>query len=672
MTYERALFSSAEREKFSVSTLFLERKIMSTKTTIKRISAIAALALAFGGLTSVASQAANPNLFAIVATSGYATGSIAQGFTGGAAPTQIAGPANFVTILNNGSNSEYYTITGGATTSGATTGTVAAAGSFSVATPAAGTITVTGYVITGGAASATASDSITISVVTALSGTLYSSSSVLAAKASYGGAPDSTSDAVFPITVPAASVGAVANFTVTEKDAGGTPLSSGFKSVAVQTTYGTISGVTGGSNTVGSSSSYVTTTPTGVLGFSLNADGRAGESTVTVSVNGVAVKSYKVIFSGTAAKIVLTVINPVVAKGTAGALYSASKSITANIDAIQVQEFDAAGNAVALNTLTLSLVSSDATVATADAVATLDTTGTISLGGNQVSGNTVGGKAPSTTLGGYSIAGVAAGTAKFTAKDSTGTLVSNEVSVRVSSGVPTKVEFTTDASEYAIVSPVKLTATVSDAAGVVPAGTYTVFDSNGIIIPGSLSPLYNGLGTNGGPITDIKVDNTGTVTTVTNAPFSDGTFSISATGATGVTVTPAAYNATSGGATAANAASDAAAEATDAANAATDAANAAADSADQATAAAQDAGDKADAALAAVMALSQQVTDLLDKINALADENAQLGETLAAQSDALAAQTAALAAQAKTVAAQTKALAAQKALVARLVRKAKA
>ena len=406
----------------------------------------------------------------------------------------------------------------------------------------------------------------------------------------------------------------------------------------------------------------------------MTADGRSGTSTVAISVNGVAVKSYVVTFSGAAAKIVLTVINPVVAKGTTGALYTASKSITANTNAIEVQEFDAAGNAVALNTGTLSLVSSDATVATVDALG-LDTTGTITFGvGSTVSGLTLGaisgGKATSTTVGGYSIAGVAAGTAKFTAKDSTGTLVSNEVSVRVSSGVPTKVEFTTDASEYAIVSPVKLTATVSDAAGVVPAGTYTVFDSNGIIVPGNI------LG-GGAASPNITVDNTGSVTSVVNAPFSDGTFSVSATGAAGVTVTPATYNVTSGGATAANAASDAAAEATDAANAATDAANAAADSADQATAAAQDAGDKADAALAAVMALSQQVTDLLDKINALADENAQLGETLAAQSDALAAQTAALAAQtarleaqAKTVAAQTKALAAQKALVARLVRKA--
>jgi len=56
MTYERAVFGQAEREKFSFST-FLERKTMSTKTTIKRIALVAAVAAAFGGLSTVAANA---------------------------------------------------------------------------------------------------------------------------------------------------------------------------------------------------------------------------------------------------------------------------------------------------------------------------------------------------------------------------------------------------------------------------------------------------------------------------------------------------------------------------------------------------------------------------------------------------------------------------------------
>jgi hypothetical protein len=581
--------------------------------------------LALGGLSAVAANAANPYLSITTATT----------ITNTATATQIAGPANYVSIYETGTAAEYYVITGGTTTSGATTGTVTQGNSFNIATPAVGTITVSGYPITNGAAATTAADTLTITVVTALPGTVYSASSV---KAASGSSFPITTESTFPVLATASATGAAA-FSVIENDAAGLSLTTGYKALSISTTLGNITVPVAIAGVTGSGTSYVAGTPTvqGPYNFLLNGDGRPGTATVSISVNGVAVKSYVVTFTGAAAKIVLTAVNSVVGKGTAAAL---AGTITANTNAFTVQEFDAAGNVVALNNVTLSLVPADATIATAGA---LDTS---SAG-------------LSSSKGGYSINGVNAGTTTFTVKDSTGTLVSNAVPVRVSSGVPTKVVFTTDASSYAIVSPMKITATVSDDAGVLPAGSYTVFDSNGVVIPGNL------LGGLVGASAIISIDNTGSSSIPANAPFSDGTFSVSATGATGVTVTPATYSATSGGATAANAAADAAAEATDAANAATDAANAAADSADQATAAAQDAGDKADAALAAVTALSQQVTDLLAKIADLSAANEALATALAAQS-------AALASQQKTVAAQSKALAAQKALVARLVRKAKA
>ena len=642
MTYERAFFSSAGREKFSVPTLFLERKIMSTKTTIKRISAVAALALALGGLTSVAANATGASDWRI--TNYAATNADTPTGSGSNAETatQTAGVANYVTLTNINVKPVYYTISGGATTSGATSGTAETATAVKIATPAAGTITVTSYEITAGAAATTATSTTTITVLAYVAAATYSSSSVLAATGP--ATPDSTTDAAFPITVPAAQLTTAANFTITEKDPAGTPLSGGFKSVAIQTTYGTIGGLTGVGLNNGTGSSYVTATPTGALGFTLTADGRSGTSTVTISVNGVAVKSYVVTFSGAATKIVLTAINPVVAKGTVA-------GVTANTNAFEVQEFDAAGNAVAVNTA-ITLTPADKTIATA---ASPVITGGSLLGGR-------GSTAVSSTAGGSTVTGVAVGTTTFTATD--GTLVSNAVSVRVSSATPTSVVFAADSAEYAAGAAGTMTTTISDADGTVPAGTYAVLTA------AATSAYALTVGTL--PGASVTVNNAGVLTTPFNAPIADGTNTISATGVTGVTVTPATFNVTSGGSAAANAASDAAAEATDAANAATDAANAAADSADQATAAAQDAGDKADAALAAVMALSQQVTDLLDKINALSDANAQLTESLAMQSDALAAQTKVLASQAKTVAAQTKALAAQKALVARLVRKAKA
>ena len=53
MTYESVLVGQAEMEKFSKST-FSERKIMSTKTSIKRIAAVAAVALTLGGFSRIA------------------------------------------------------------------------------------------------------------------------------------------------------------------------------------------------------------------------------------------------------------------------------------------------------------------------------------------------------------------------------------------------------------------------------------------------------------------------------------------------------------------------------------------------------------------------------------------------------------------------------------------
>jgi trimeric autotransporter adhesin len=56
MTYETAISGQAEMEKFSRST-FSERKIMSTKTSIKRIAAVAAVALTLGGFSAVSAHA---------------------------------------------------------------------------------------------------------------------------------------------------------------------------------------------------------------------------------------------------------------------------------------------------------------------------------------------------------------------------------------------------------------------------------------------------------------------------------------------------------------------------------------------------------------------------------------------------------------------------------------
>jgi len=52
ITYEKAIFDQAAGKKFFSAT-FLERKIMSTKTSFKRIALVAASALAIGGFSAV-------------------------------------------------------------------------------------------------------------------------------------------------------------------------------------------------------------------------------------------------------------------------------------------------------------------------------------------------------------------------------------------------------------------------------------------------------------------------------------------------------------------------------------------------------------------------------------------------------------------------------------------
>ena len=617
MTYERALLGQAEREKCSQSTIFLKGKSMSTKTAFKRVALVAAAALAIGGISAVSAQATGASDWQIsnyLATNASAvTGSGSNVETA----TQIAGAANYVTLgaaanaqAITGYSGVYFTITGGTTTTATTSGTVLATGTVNIATPAVGTITVSSYIIVNGAAATTATSTTTITVVASIPGTVYSSATVLGSASTLVGLVgtsatiNAASDANFAVTAPAGASN-VANFSVTQADANAVPLSSGnYKVVTASVTNGLLlaTGATGSIATT--PTTYLSGTPTGAVNFSLSGiAGLAGTSTVTISVNGVVIKTYSAIFTGAAVKIVLTAVNPVVAVGTAPVA-----NITANTNALEVQEFDINNNAISANLGTISFTVGTTTVASVGA-------SNIAGGSNYLGGGTSG-TATSATAIGYSVNGLAAGTTTITAADSTGTLASNSVSVRVSSATPTSVVFTTDAASYSSGQAGTLTTTISDAVGTVPAGAYVVLTDQAVasyaLTVGTLPGLL--------PLGSITVNDAGVATTSFNAPISDAAaVTISGTAAaTTITVTPATFSVSSGASDAANAATDAANEATDAANAASDAANAAADSADAATQAAQDAGAKADAALAAVTALSQQVTSVLAKVAGLA------------------------------------------------------
>ena len=543
-----------------------------------------------GGFVGAASAAVtipgNPNLQATVAST-----------LNGSTATQIAGPANSVTITNfNATNSVYYTLTGGLNSTGTASGTVVPSGSFSVATTTAGTIVVTGFLITSGIASTTASDTVTITVIGSLPGTAFAAATVLGAPGVI--TPSAATDTAFSVTAAATLPAAtVANFTLVENDASGVALTSGFKPLSISTTLGAITVGGAGIGTVSVAGSYALGTPSGAMTFALQNNGQVGVATVSVAVNGVATKTYSITFSGGATKIVLTVINPVIAVGTASTLLAAASSITANTNALEVQEFDVNGNLLPVSTGTVTVTPSSALMATAGTPSVAVGTAPVNFLGGKVSGTAL-----SATVAGVSVNGLAAGTLTFTASDSVGALTSAPVTVRVSSGVPTSVVFTTDAISYASGAAGTLTTTLSDAAGTVPAGTYLVLSYAGASSSYALSA-----GTGNLPGASITVNNSGVYTNAFNAPVSDGIVVISATPATtAITVRPATFSVASN-------ATASIKEAIDAAKAATAAAVAAGHSADAATAAGNAATVQAAAAVAAVASLMIQVKALFTR-----------------------------------------------------------
>jgi len=581
---------------------------------MKRIAALGSLALAISGFLAIPAQASDPINLITSATAVTPAGTTA---------TQVAGPGNIVSVSNTvvsgaAAKSVFFMISGGATASGATSGTLAPGESAFIATKTPGTITVLGYAVTNGAAATSPTDTIIITVIASIPGTVYSSSIVLAATST--SLPTASSDASFNVTAPNGASN-VANFTVEEKDAqGNTMLAANAVPIQVVANNALVSSPNLAASPSATSTVLGGTPINPLTDFVVSGiPGYGGNATINISVNNVLVKSYTLKFTGPAAKLVLTAINSVVGVGTYSSLLPVSLNapgITANTNALEVQEFDASGNLLATTPSHLAVNSLTSSIATA---------GPIDGYGNFTLGDIKGGTLSSTSGVGVSVNGVAPGTATFTVTDTSINLSSNPVTLRVSSGIPTSVKFTTDASNYNLGAQGTLTTTLSDTSGPMPAGTYAVLSAQAVAsialssgstsLPGAPISISGVAGQQSGLVT---VNNVGVYAFSFNAPNTDSNVTISATPLNNsISVTPATFVVGAGVNAPVVAAADAITESYDAATAADDSASLNPVSPDAADLATQTAITQTSDVQGVVTAQAALVTVVLSKLAAL-------------------------------------------------------
>ena len=506
---------------------------------MKRIAALASIALALTGILAIPAHATGTPVNLI--TGGTAT-------TGpGVAATQVAGPANYVSINNTvisgaGAKAVYISISGGVTSTGATSATIPAGGSVNIATTAVGTITVQGFEITNGAASVSPTDTIVITVISSLPGTVYASTTIFAAPNNL--TPNSSTDSIFSVSQPSGTAN-IANFSVAEVDANGVAiLPANAKSISVVCSNALISSTNFLASPIGNTPVVSGIPVNAVSNFTLSGiPGFSGTATVSFTVNGTLVKTYSVKFVGAATRIVLTAINSVVGVGAANSILPTNVNplgITANTNALEVQEFDANGISIPLNISNISVKALAPTVAT---YGFFDVTGSHTLG------NIPGGTLTSTSVMGVSVDGVSVGTTTFTATDTALGLTSAPVSIRVSSGKPTSAVITTNLTNYPLGGVGTMSTTISDAAGPLPAGTYIVFASQAVasialssgsaLLPGAPATV---VGPPAQKLGQVTVNNQGVYTFTFNAPNSDANVTITGTPANNsISVTPASF-----------------------------------------------------------------------------------------------------------------------------------
>jgi hypothetical protein len=350
----------------------------------------------------------------------------------------IAGPANTVTLSASrtvattglggvvtvtGGSSVIKTIGSGGTISADKLSAEIANGGLSaidvvLTTPAAGTVTANFYAETSagsGIYSATATSTVTITVNAAAVTNVYNAAKTTAYANTGGSAGTEANNTTysaagalsFAATLDAATERA--NVTVTQKDAAGNNLTSGFKTVSATITGAGL--LSTGSSATGASVSSSAAAVTTVAAYS---NGSVGPGVITVSVDGVVVKTITVIFYGTVAKLTATVKKSYIPVST-----SAAAAV------ISVLAVDSLGQAVAdtpvITSATPGVISSGTCAASnpATPVEAICTATSTATAGSSVLTLTASGDATVTTTVTINVSLATASTAVFTTDKAT-------------------------------------------------------------------------------------------------------------------------------------------------------------------------------------------------------------------------------------------------------------
>jgi hypothetical protein len=582
----------------------IERKIMSTKTTFKRVALVAVAAVGFGMLTGVAANAVDTavyvNLTNTTLGGTQATTSNTTAYPALSA-TQISGVSASVgqaIVLKISTVNDTGTIQSGKALSTVRFQSDALGTLGTSAVLANGTETQTvvtfnapglagtfaGHVIVNNGTTDVSSSVFTVTVSAASPYSASTSTAYLHTAANGVPGTGSTEDAVVVAKAAGTAAGQIA---VTLKDATGTAIKGETVNASI-TGSGLISiDQVASISTLGTARSVTS----GVLAnnnpafIHVSSDGSAGVGTITITVTDAVsgatstLATKTVTFTGSATAYVVT---PTYTNLKVGANGTDGNSTTA---ALAVKVTDANGNIVADGT---SVFASSNNTAIATVSPVLTTTAGMVY---------------------FAVTGLSADTATITfGNTASSPTVSATAVVKFTAAVASMVTLAFDKATYAPGEKMILTLTALNAAGAgLPDGTYTLFSTASLTSNVALQgfPVLS-------PVTDVALV-AGVKSWTVFAPLAGGTINVAATTGIGTSLATAAQGLSltaTAEVTGDTSAVDAANAATDAANYAADAADAATTAAEEATAAAQAAQDSADAASAAVVALGLRVAVL--------------------------------------------------------------